>query len=157
MSWVFFSANHVRQSHFSLIWRHDPLVLSDQSHSRAAKMCKLSLRPNDPTTDRLMTAADLGHIYTKRSMEDDSSRNDSDLYSGYVRFESRLGDRLFLSRFFVIFLSHSRRIESIVFWSITACSPLKVNWRFGGACDLHLQGRRIRQARNQCEAHNKQE
>jgi hypothetical protein len=28
-------------------------------------------------------------------------------------------------------------------------SPLKVNRRFGGTCRLHLQGRKISQARNQ--------
>jgi hypothetical protein len=36
-----------------------------------------------------------------------------------------------------------------VFWNITLCSPLKVNRRFGGACRLHIQGRKIIQARNQ--------
>jgi hypothetical protein len=28
-----------------------------------------------------------------------------------------------------------------VFWDITPCSPLKVNWRFGEACHLHIQDR----------------
>jgi hypothetical protein len=32
------------------------------------------------------------------------------------------------------------------------CSPLKVNRRFGGTYRLHLQGRRINQARNQRES-----
>jgi hypothetical protein len=32
------------------------------------------------------------------------------------------------------------------------CSPLKVNRRFRGICRLHLQGRKITQARNQHEA-----
>jgi hypothetical protein len=41
--------------------------------------------------------------------------------------------------------------ESSIFWDITQCSTLKVNRRFGGTCRLHLQGRRIRQARNQRE------
>jgi hypothetical protein len=31
------------------------------------------------------------------------------------------------------------------------CSPLKVNIYFGGTCSLHLQGRRISQARNKLE------
>jgi hypothetical protein len=35
-------------------------------------------------------------------------------------------------------------------------SPFKVNRRFGGTCGLHLQGQRIRQLRNQREAHSKQ-
>jgi hypothetical protein len=33
-----------------------------------------------------------------------------------------------------------------------SCSPLKVNRRFGGTCRLHLQGRRISRARNQCKS-----
>jgi hypothetical protein len=37
----------------------------------------------------------------------------------------------------------------VIFWDITPCSPLRVNR--GGTCRLHLQGRRIRQARNQSE------
>jgi hypothetical protein len=32
------------------------------------------------------------------------------------------------------------------------CSPLKVSRRFGGACLFHFQGRRISQARIQCES-----
>jgi hypothetical protein len=39
--------------------------------------------------------------------------------------------------------------KSSVFWDITPCSPLKVNRPFEGTCRLHLQGRRISQARNQ--------
>jgi hypothetical protein len=35
-------------------------------------------------------------------------------------------------------------------WDTTLCSPLKINRRFG-TCRLCLQGRRISQARNQCE------
>jgi hypothetical protein len=35
------------------------------------------------------------------------------------------------------------------FCNITPCSPLEVNKRFGGICRLHVQGRRINQARNQ--------
>jgi hypothetical protein len=42
-----------------------------------------------------------------------------------------------------------------VFWDITSCNPFKVIRRFGGICNLHLQGRRIRQARNQLEADSK--
>jgi hypothetical protein len=42
-------------------------------------------------------------------------------------------------------------MRSSIFWDITPRSPLKVNRRFGGTC-LHLQGRRIRQARNQPES-----
>jgi hypothetical protein len=36
------------------------------------------------------------------------------------------------------------------------CSPLKVNRRLGESCRLHLQGRRIGQARNQLEVGSKQ-
>jgi hypothetical protein len=39
-------------------------------------------------------------------------------------------------------------LKSSIFWDITPCSPLKVNRRFGGTCRLHIQGRRISQARN---------
>jgi hypothetical protein len=41
----------------------------------------------------------------------------------------------------------SLRFKISIFWDITPCSPLKVNLRFGGACRLHLQSRRIRRAR----------
>jgi hypothetical protein len=40
-------------------------------------------------------------------------------------------------------------MKSTIFWDITPCNPLKVNQRFGGTYHLHLQGRRISQARNQ--------
>jgi hypothetical protein len=47
-------------------------------------------------------------------------------------------------------------VMNTIFWDITPCSRLKVNWRFGGTYHLHLQGRRISRARNQreirCEA-----
>jgi hypothetical protein len=43
-------------------------------------------------------------------------------------------------------------MKSYIFWDITPCRPLKVNWRFGGTCRLHLQGRRISRARNQSES-----
>jgi hypothetical protein len=33
-----------------------------------------------------------------------------------------------------------RSLESIIFWDITPCSPLKVIRRFGGTYCLHLQG-----------------
>jgi hypothetical protein len=38
------------------------------------------------------------------------------------------------------------------FWDITPCSPLKVNRRFGRTYSLHLQCRRISQARYQRES-----
>jgi hypothetical protein len=44
------------------------------------------------------------------------------------------------------------KIKNAMFWDITPCSPLKVNWRFGGTYRLHLQGRRISRARNQRES-----
>jgi hypothetical protein len=40
--------------------------------------------------------------------------------------------------------------------NITPCSPVKVNRHFGGACRLHLQGRRIRQTRHKHEAGSQQ-
>jgi hypothetical protein len=43
-----------------------------------------------------------------------------------------------------------------VFWDITLHSPLKVSRHFGRTCQLHLQGRRINQARHHHEAGNKQ-
>jgi hypothetical protein len=33
------------------------------------------------------------------------------------------------------------RLKRTVFWDITPCSPLTVNWCFGGTFRLHLQGR----------------
>jgi hypothetical protein len=42
--------------------------------------------------------------------------------------------------------------KSSVFWDITLCIPLKVNWSFGGTSLLLFKGQRISQARNQCEA-----
>jgi hypothetical protein len=47
-------------------------------------------------------------------------------------------------------------MKSSIFWDITPYSPLKVNRRLGGTCRLHLQGRRINQARNKREADSKQ-
>jgi hypothetical protein len=41
--------------------------------------------------------------------------------------------------------------KSSVFWDITPSIPLKLNRHFGGTCRLHLQGRRINQARNKRE------
>jgi hypothetical protein len=37
-------------------------------------------------------------------------------------------------------------------WDITPSSLLRINRRFGGTCRLHLQGRKISQARNQHES-----
>jgi hypothetical protein len=34
-----------------------------------------------------------------------------------------------------------------IFWDITQCSTLKVNWRFEGACCLHFQGWSVSQAK----------
>jgi hypothetical protein len=47
-------------------------------------------------------------------------------------------------------------VKSSIFWDITPCGLLKVNWHFTGPCGLHLHGRRISQARNQHEAGSKQ-
>jgi hypothetical protein len=43
-------------------------------------------------------------------------------------------------------------MKSFVLWNTTPCSPFKVSRRFGGTCRSLLQGRRINQARNQCES-----
>jgi hypothetical protein len=43
-------------------------------------------------------------------------------------------------------------MKSTMFRNITPCSPLEVNRRFGRTYRLHLQGRRISQARNQRES-----
>jgi hypothetical protein len=43
-----------------------------------------------------------------------------------------------------------------IFWDVTPCSALEVNRRFGGRRSFHLQGRRIRKARNQHEVGSKQ-
>jgi hypothetical protein len=39
-------------------------------------------------------------------------------------------------------------MKSYIFWDMTPCTPVKVNRRFGGIYHLHLEGRRISQARN---------
>jgi hypothetical protein len=41
-------------------------------------------------------------------------------------------------------------MKSFIFWNITQCNPLKVNRRFGGTCQLHLQSRRINRAEHTC-------
>jgi hypothetical protein len=41
--------------------------------------------------------------------------------------------------------------KNSIFWDITPCSQLKVNRCFAGTCHLYLQGRRISQARKECE------
>jgi hypothetical protein len=43
-------------------------------------------------------------------------------------------------------------MKNSIFWDITPCIPLKFNRCFGGKYRLHLQGRRISQARNKEEA-----
>jgi hypothetical protein len=50
----------------------------------------------------------------------------------------------------LLFLTGKTRflLKNSIFWVITPCSPLKVNWSFGEICRLHLQGQRIIQARN---------
>jgi hypothetical protein len=47
-------------------------------------------------------------------------------------------------------------MKSFIFWDMMPCTPLKVNWRSGGTCCLHLQGQRISQAWNKCEVGGKQ-
>jgi hypothetical protein len=42
-----------------------------------------------------------------------------------------------------------RSVKRSSFWEVKLCSPLTVNLRFGGSRRLHVQGRKISQARNQ--------
>jgi hypothetical protein len=42
--------------------------------------------------------------------------------------------------------------NNFIFWDITPCSLLKVNWLFGGTCHLLLQGWRISLTRKQRES-----
>jgi hypothetical protein len=53
-------------------------------------------------------------------------------------------------------ITHSPKLilslNSTIFWDIMLCSPLSVNWRFGGTYRLHLQGRRISWARDHSSA-----
>jgi hypothetical protein len=42
-------------------------------------------------------------------------------------------------------------MKSYIVRDVTARSPLKINRRFGAMCRLHVQGRRISQARSQHE------
>jgi hypothetical protein len=39
-------------------------------------------------------------------------------------------------------------VKSIIFWYVTPCSPVEVHRRFGGPYYVHLQNRRVNQARN---------
>jgi hypothetical protein len=48
-------------------------------------------------------------------------------------------------------------MNSNIFWDIMLCSLLNVNRCFGGTYRLHLQGRRIGRARNQCESRQQAE
>jgi hypothetical protein len=43
-------------------------------------------------------------------------------------------------------------MKNTIFWNIMACSPLSVNWYFGGTYRFHLQGRKISRARNHLES-----
>jgi hypothetical protein len=47
-------------------------------------------------------------------------------------------------------------MKNSIFWDITLCSLLKVNWRFRGICCLHFQDSWESQARNQQEVDMKQ-
>jgi hypothetical protein len=47
-------------------------------------------------------------------------------------------------------------MNSSLFWDMTPCSPVKVNRRFGRTYRLHLEGRRVSQARNQHVAGSQQ-
>jgi hypothetical protein len=81
---------------------------------------------------------------------------------GVLGLGSRPGDHLFGLICFVDLLCYcrpgiiSQTAKSSSFWDVTPCSPLKTNGRFGETHYLHLQGRRIRQAKNYREAGSKQ-
>jgi hypothetical protein len=51
--------------------------------------------------------------------------------------------------YFSIFLNILDLIISI-FLELTPYSPFKINWTFERTCRIHLYGRTINQARNQC-------
>jgi hypothetical protein len=113
------------------------------------KRVKFSLRPINPSTDRLMTVADLRHDNTKQTKEDNSSRNASELYLGNSGSNLGRGTDYPCKCSSLGFSSNSLQKNNTVFWGISACTPLKVNIRFGGEWDLHLQGRKMIKARNE--------
>jgi hypothetical protein len=78
------------------------------------------------------------------------------LYQTNNQIGGSLGPRDGLSKILVgIEVVTAMIMKSPNFWDITFCSPLKVNRRFGGTCRLHLQSRRISQARIEHEAGSK--
>jgi hypothetical protein len=63
------------------------------------------------------------------------------------------GEKLYIyAAFEVLAAVIIRRGGASVFWDISPCIPLEVVRRFGGTYDLHVQGRKVNQARNQHEA-----
>jgi hypothetical protein len=56
---------------------------------------------------------------------------------------------------YCIWGSYNGVMNRFVYWDITYCSPLKINWRFGRTCLFRLQVSRVRQARNQQESGTK--
>jgi hypothetical protein len=46
-------------------------------------------------------------------------------------------------------------MKSSIFWDITMCNLVKVNWHFRGTCSLYLWSWRVSQARSQNEAGRK--
>jgi hypothetical protein len=46
-------------------------------------------------------------------------------------------------------------VKIFISFDTIPCSPLKINRRFGGACRLHIQSRRMSRERNQREAGSK--
>jgi hypothetical protein len=43
-------------------------------------------------------------------------------------------------------------VNTYIYWSVTPCSPVKVNRRFEWICRFHLQGTIISHARKQCDS-----
>jgi hypothetical protein len=78
------------------------------------------------------------------------------LFQLYGGFRERLMTRslLLLNTVFWSMIPAAKLIyksKSCIFWDITPCSSLKVSSCFGVTCRFHLQGWRVRKARNQYE------
>jgi hypothetical protein len=72
-------------------------------------------------------------------------------------FRMRRHSQQYMRKYFGLDVLTEVVIKNPVFWDITPCCPLKINRNFGEIFRLHLQDRRINQARNQYEEVNKQQ
>jgi hypothetical protein len=64
-------------------------------------------------------------------------------FSVHVGLPSYTEEPIFINR---IYFFHSDGYEAFSLLDIAPCSPLKLNWRFGGTYRLHLQDRRVNEA-----------